>query len=448
MWRGAAVRVLRGGGAGSPRTASGTAAAQLRRRLESELEDIRGAGTWKSERVIASRQGPHLRLAGGGAGEYGAAGSALGLFPRRDARASSLSLPAGILNFCANNYLGLSSHPEVIRAAVEALEKFGAGLSSVRFICGTQSIHKDLEEKIARFHQREDAILYASCFDANAGIFEALLTPEDAVLSDELNHASIIDGIRLCKANKYRYKHMDMQDLEAKLQDAQKHRLRLVATDGAFSMDGDIAPLREICQLAQKYDALVFIDECHATGFLGPNGRGTDELLGVMDKVTIINSTLGKALGGAAGGYTTGPKPLIDLLRQRSRPYLFSNSLPPAVVGCASKALDLLMESNAIAQSMAAKTQRFRSKMTAAGFSISGKDHPICPVMLGDARLAAVMAEDMLNRGIYVIGFSYPVVPKGKARIRVQISAVHSDEDIDRCVEAFTEVGRKHGALP
>ncbi|KFQ33296.1 hypothetical protein N332_08944, partial [Mesitornis unicolor] len=276
---------------------------------------------------------------------------------------------------------------------------------------------------------------------------QALLTPEDAVLSDELNHASIIDGIRLCKANKYRYKHMDMQDLEAKLQDAQKHRLRLVATDGAFSMDGDIAPLREICQLAQKYDALVFIDECHATGFLGPNGRGTDELLGVMDKVTIISSTLGKALGGAAGGDTTGPKPLIDLLRQRSRPYLFSNSLPPAVVGCASKALDLLTESNAIAQSMAAKTQRFRSKMTAAGFTISGNDHPICPVMLGDARLAAVMAEDMLNRGIYVIGFSYPVVPKGKARIRVQISAVHSDEDIDRCVEAFTEVGRKHGAL-
>ncbi|XP_061868255.1 2-amino-3-ketobutyrate coenzyme A ligase, mitochondrial isoform X2 [Colius striatus] len=246
MWRAAAVRGLRAGVAGTPRSASGAAGLQLRQRLESELEDIRGAGTWKNERIIASRQGPHLRLADGG---------------------------AGILNFCANNYLGLSSHPEVIRAAVEALEKFGAGLSSVRFICGTQSIHKDLEEKIARFHQREDAILYASCFDANAGIFEALLTPEDAVLSDELNHASIIDGIRLCKANKYRYKHMDMQDLEAKLQDAQKHRLRLVATDGAFSMDGDIAPLREICQLAQKYDALVFIDECHATGFLGPNGR-------------------------------------------------------------------------------------------------------------------------------------------------------------------------------
>ncbi|XP_015672753.1 2-amino-3-ketobutyrate coenzyme A ligase, mitochondrial isoform X1 [Protobothrops mucrosquamatus] len=398
-----------------------SALAQLKRLLEGELEGIRGAGTWKNERIITSKQGPHINVEGS----------------RGD-----------ILNFCANNYLGLSSHPEVIRAGHDALEKYGAGLSSVRFICGTQNIHKDLEEKIARFHQREDAILYISCFDANAGIFEALLTPEDAILSDELNHASIIDGIRLCKANKYRYKHMDMQDLEVKLQDAQKHRLRMVATDGAFSMDGDIAPLKEICRLAQKYKAFVFIDECHATGFLGPNGRGTDELLGVMDQVTIINSTLGKALGGAAGGYTTGPKALVDLLRQRSRPYLFSNSLPPAVVGCASKALDLLMESNAIAQSMAAKTSQFRSKMAAAGFTISGNNHPICPVMLGDARLASVMADDILKRGIYVIGFSYPVVPKGKARIRVQISAVHSEEDIDRCVEAFIEVGRKHGALP
>ncbi|XP_003221017.1 2-amino-3-ketobutyrate coenzyme A ligase, mitochondrial [Anolis carolinensis] len=398
-----------------------SALAQLEHVLEGELEGIRGAGTWKSERVILSKQGPHIQVEGS----------------RGD-----------ILNFCANNYLGLSSHPEVIRSGLDALKQYGAGLSSVRFICGTQNIHKDLEEKIALFHQREDAILYASCFDANAGLFEALLTPEDAVVSDELNHASIIDGIRLCKANKYRYKHMDMQDLEAKLQDAQKCRLRMVVTDGAFSMDGDIAPLKEICSLAQKYNAIVFIDECHATGFLGPNGRGTDELLGVMDKVTIINSTLGKALGGAAGGYTTGPKALVDLLRQRSRPYLFSNSLPPAVVGCASKALDLLMKSNAIAQSMAAKTTRFRSKMAAAGFTISGSDHPICPVMLGDARLASGMADDMLKRGIYVIGFSYPVVPKGKARIRVQISAVHSEEDIDRCVEAFTEVGRKHGALP
>ncbi|XP_029445979.1 2-amino-3-ketobutyrate coenzyme A ligase, mitochondrial [Rhinatrema bivittatum] len=393
---------------------------QLRHILDGELESIKGAGTWKSERIITSKQGPHIQVEG-----------------RKE----------GILNFCANNYLGLSSHPEVIRSGLQALDQYGAGLSSVRFICGTQSIHKDLEKKVAQFHHREDAILYISCFDANAGIFEVLLSPEDAVLSDELNHASIIDGIRLCKANKYRYKHMDMEDLETKLKDAQKHRLRLIATDGVFSMDGDIAPLREICALAQRYNALVFIDECHATGFLGPNGRGTDELLGVMDQVAIVNSTLGKALGGAAGGYTTGPKALIDLLRQRSRPYLFSNTLPPAVVGCASKALDLLMESNAIAQSMAAKTQRFRTKMTTSGFTIAGHNHPICPVMLGDAKLASAIADDMLEKGIYVIGFSYPVVPRGKARIRVQISAAHSDEDIDRCVEAFVQVGHRHGVV-
>ncbi|XP_069593082.1 2-amino-3-ketobutyrate coenzyme A ligase, mitochondrial [Ranitomeya imitator] len=395
--------------------------AHFRGILKKEIETIKEAGTWKSERIITSMQGAHITVDGKN---------------------------TGILNFCANNYLGFSSHPEVIRAGHEALHSYGAGLSSVRFICGTQNIHKRLEEKIARFHQREDAILYISCFDANAGLFEAMLTPEDAVLSDELNHASIIDGIRLCKANKYRYRHMDLEDLEAKLKEAQKHRLRLIVTDGVFSMDGDIAPLREICDLAKRYNALVFIDECHATGFMGPNGRGTDELLGVMDQVTIVNSTLGKALGGAAGGYTTGPKPLIDLLRQRSRPYLFSNTLPPAVVGSASKALDLLMESNEIAQSMAAKTTRFRTKMTAAGFTISGKDHPICPVMLGDARLASSMADEMLDRGIYVIGFSFPVVPKGKARIRVQISAAHSDEDIDNCVQAFTEVGRKFGVVP
>ncbi|XP_030771663.1 2-amino-3-ketobutyrate coenzyme A ligase, mitochondrial isoform X2 [Rhinopithecus roxellana] len=330
-WRAALFGVPRGHRAQS-------ALAQLRGILEGELEGIRGAGTWKSERVITSRQGPHIHVDG---------------------------VSGGILNFCANNYLGLSSHPKVIQAGLQALEEFGAGLSSVRFICGTQ-----------------------------------------------------------------------------------KHRLRLVATDGAFSMDGDIAPLQEICRLASRYGALVFVDECHATGFLGPTGRGTDELLGVMDQVTIINSTLGKALGGASGGYTTGPGPLVSLLRQRARPYLFSNSLPPAVVGCASKALDLLMESNTIVQSMAAKTQRFRSKMEAAGFTISGASHPICPVMLGDARLASRMADDMLKRGIFVIGFSYPVVPKGKARIRVQISAVHSEEDIDRCVEAFVEVGQLHGALP
>ncbi|XP_012880396.1 PREDICTED: 2-amino-3-ketobutyrate coenzyme A ligase, mitochondrial [Dipodomys ordii] len=415
FWRAAASAAPRGRRAHS-------ALAQLSGILEAELEGIRGSGLWKDERVIASPQGSHIHVDG---------------------------IPGGILNFCANNYLGLSSHPEVIQAGVQALKDFGSGLSSTRFICGTQTIHKNLEAKLARFHKREAAILFPSCFDANAGFFEALLTPEDAVLSDELNHASIIDGIRLCKAHKYRYRHLDMADLEVKLQEAQKHRLRLVATDGVFSMDGDIAPLQDICRLASQYGALVFVDECHATGFLGPTGRGTDELLGVMDQVTVINSTLGKALGGAAGGYTTGPEALVSLLRQRARPYLFSNSLPPAVVGCASKALDLLMDDNStLIPSIAAKTHRFRSKMQAAGFTIAGADHPICPVMLGDARLASGMADDMLKRGIFVIGFSYPVVPKGKARIRVQISTVHTEEDIDRCVEAFVEVGRLHGVVP
>ncbi|CAL1588495.1 unnamed protein product [Knipowitschia caucasica] len=397
-----------------------SAVAEARAVLEGELESIRTAGTWKGERVITSKQGPHIHVGGS---------------------------QDGILNFCANNYLGLSSHPEVVQAGVEALSAYGAGLSSVRFICGTQDIHKDLEKKLAQFHEREDCILYASCFDANAGLFEVLLGPDDAVLSDELNHASIIDGIRLCKAKRMRYKHMDLSDLEIKLKEAQSSRMRLVVTDGVFSMDGDVAPLQGICDLAEQYGAMVFIDECHATGFLGPRGRGTDELLGVMDRVQIVNSTLGKALGGAAGGYTVGPKPLIDLLRQRSRPYLFSNSLPPPVVGCAVKAVELLLASNEISQSMTAKTMRFRNKMTAAGFTISGTAHPICPVMLGDARLASVMADDMLKLGVYVIGFSYPVVPKGKARIRVQISAAHTDDDIDHCVDAFIQTGRKHGVL-
>ncbi|KAJ8345113.1 hypothetical protein SKAU_G00293060 [Synaphobranchus kaupii] len=379
-----------------------TALAQARSVLENELDTIRAGGTWKGERIITSKQGAHINVDGS----------------RGD-----------ILNFCANNYLGLSR------------------LSSVRFICGTQDIHKNLERKIAEFHEREDAILYASCFDANAGLFEVLLGPEDAVLSDELNHASIIDGIRLCRAKRMRYRHLDLNDLEDKLKEAQSSRLRLVVTDGVFSMDGDVAPLKEICDLSDRYSAMVFVDECHATGFLGPRGRGTDELLGVMDRVHIVNSTLGKALGGAAGGYTVGPKPLIDLLRQRSRPYLFSNSLPPPVVGCSTRAVELLLASSEIAQSMTAKTMRFRNSMTAAGFTISGKAHPICPVMLGDARLASLMADDMLKLGVYVVGFSYPVVPKGKARIRVQISAAHSDEDIDRCVDAFIQTGRKHGVV-
>ncbi|KAI4800702.1 hypothetical protein KUCAC02_007143, partial [Chaenocephalus aceratus] len=350
---------------------------------------IRAAGTWKAERIITSKQGPQINVEGS---------------------------RSTILNFCANNYLGLSSHPEVVQAGIDALNSHGAGLSSVRFICGTQDLHKNLEQKLAEFHEREDCILYASCFDANAGLFEVLLGPDDAVLSDELNHASIIDGIRLCRAKRLRYKHMDLRDLETKLKEAQ-------------------------------YGALVFVDECHATGFLGARGRGTDELLGVMDRVHIVNSTLGKALGGAAGGYTVGPKPLIDLLRQRSRPYLFSNSLPPPVVGCALRAVELLLASNEISRSMTAKTMRFRNKMTEAGFTISGLAHPICPVMLGDARLASLMSEDMLKLGIYVIGFSFPVVPKGKARIRVQISAAHTDQDIDQCVDAFIQTGRKHGVV-
>lgn len=385
--------------------------------LSSELEGIRTAGTWKTERVITSKQAVNISV-------QGHAGR--------------------ILNFCSNNYLGLSSHPEVVEAGKAALDKYGAGLSSVRFICGTQDIHMELEEKIAKFHSREDAILYASCFDANAGLFEILLTPQDAVLSDELNHASIIDGIRLCKAQKYRYRHKDMEDLESKLQESQGARMRLIVTDGVFSMDGNVAPLPAICELADKYNAMVFIDECHATGFFGTTGRGTEEHFGIPPgHVDIINSTLGKALGGAAGGYTTGPKELITLLRQRARPYLFSNSIPPPVVACANKVFDLLLGSAGFAEKVQANTDRFRSQMTEAGFTIAGENHPICPVMLGDARLASEFADQMLTKGIYVIGFSYPVVPKGKARIRVQISASHSFEEIDYTVEAFKEIGKK-----
>uniref|UniRef100_A0A671S777 2-amino-3-ketobutyrate coenzyme A ligase, mitochondrial-like n=1 Tax=Sinocyclocheilus anshuiensis TaxID=1608454 RepID=A0A671S777_9TELE len=382
------------------------AVAQALSVLENELDTIRAAGTWKGERVITSKQGPHINVDGS----------------RGD-----------ILNFCANNYLGLSSHPEVVKAGIDALQKYGAGLSSVRFICGTQNIHKNLEEKLAQFHEREDCILYASCFDANAGLFEVLLGPDDAVVSDELNHASIIDGIRLCRAKRFRYKHMDLNDLEEKLKESQSSRLRLVVTDGVFSMDGDVAPLQGICDLAEQYGALVFIDELD---------RKKHFLTGAI--LALSNVYFSNSL---SGGYTVGPKALIELLRQRSRPYLFSNSLPPPVVGCATRAVELLLASNEIAQSMAAKTMRFRNNMTQAGFTISGTAHPICPVMLGDARLASLMADDMLKLGVYGIGFSYPVVPKGKARIRVQISAAHTDEDIDRTVDAFIQTGRKHGVI-
>lgn len=397
-------------------------AAQLALRgiLDSQINDIHQAGTWKDERVITTKQASEIAV-------YGQTEK--------------------LLNFCANNYLGLSSHPEVIQAAKDALDKYGNGLSSVRFICGTQDLHKELEEKISRFHEREDTILYACCFDANAGLFEALMTPDDAILSDELNHASIIDGIRLSKAKKFRYKNKDMKDLEKKLKEAEGARMKLIVTDGVFSMDGKVAPLNELCDLAEKYGALTFIDECHATGFLGKTGRGTEEYLNCMGRVDIINSTLGKALGGGAGGYTTGPKQLIDLLRQKSRPYLFSNTLPPPVVGGASKVFDLLMNGSDLIKKVADNTKLFRTKMTAAGFNIIGDGHPITPVMLGDARLAVEFADEMLDRGIYVIGFTFPVVPKGQARIRVQISAAHSTEEIDRCVEAFIDVGKKKGVI-
>lgn len=382
--------------------------------IQSELEGIKEAGTWKGERVITSRQGPSI----------------------------SVGTQKNILNFCANNYLGLSSHPEVIEAGKKALDSHGAGLSSVRFICGTMDLHIELENKISKFHNKEDTILYASCFDANAGLFEVLLGPEDAVISDELNHASIIDGIRLCKAKRFRYKHTNMEDLEKNLAEAASCTSRLIATDGVFSMDGSVAPLPDIVKLAKQYRAMVFIDECHATGFFGATGRGTDEHFGV--EVDIINSTLGKAMGGAAGGYTSGPKELIQLLRQRSRPYLFSNALPPPVVACASKAYDLIMQNPDLPKTVHTNTVRFRTKMQDAGFKISGDpEHPICPVMLGDARLAGIFADEMLAKGIYVIGFSYPVVPKGKARIRVQISAAHTEKDIDKAVDSFIEIGRK-----
>ncbi|XP_028414755.1 2-amino-3-ketobutyrate coenzyme A ligase, mitochondrial-like [Dendronephthya gigantea] len=381
---------------------------------------IKEAGTWKDERVITSKQGPEISVQGS---------------------------QNRILNFCANNYLGLSSHPEVINAGKNALDKYGAGLSSVRFICGTQDIHKELENKIAQFHGREDAILYPSCFDANAGLFEAILEPEDVLISDELNHASIIDGVRLCKAKKLRYKHRDMKDLESMLSENKDARTKLIVTDGVFSMDGNVAPLRDIVSLADKYEAIIFVDECHATGFFGKTGRGTEEFFGYKGRVDIINSTLGKALGGAAGGYTTGSKELIALLRQKSRPYLFSNTLPPPVVACASKVFDLLMDGTDLTTKVAENTKLFRDKMTEAGFTIAGEDHPICPVMLGDARLAVEFADEMLKRDIYVIGFTFPVVPVGKSRIRVQISASHSREDIEKCINAFIEVGKKKGVI-
>ena len=387
-------------------------------RLTAELTAIREAGLHKQERVITSPQSATIAVGG-----------------------------KEVLNFCANNYLGLSNHPALIKAATKGLQQWGLGLSSVRFICGTQEIHKQLESKIAAFLQTDDAILYGSCFDANGGLFETLLGPDDAIISDALNHASIIDGIRLCKAARYRYRHGDMGDLETQLRESAAARTRLIATDGVFSMDGDVARLDVICDLAQKYGALVMVDDSHATGFFGPTGRGSIDHCGVMGRVDIITSTMGKALGGASGGFTAARQPIVDMLRQRSRPYLFSNSVAPAIVSAAIACIDMLSGSSGLRDRLAESTAYFRSAMTDAGFDITPGEHPIVPIMLGDARLAQEMAAALLDEGIYVIGFSYPVVPKGEARIRVQISAAHSREQLDQAIAAFTKVGQQMGVL-
>ncbi|CAN97447.1 Glycine C-acetyltransferase [Sorangium cellulosum So ce56] len=383
------------------------------------MEDIRAAGLYKEERILATPQGPVIRTEGG----------------------------AGVLNFCANNYLGLSSHPAVIAAAKEAIDTHGFGLSSVRFICGTQDLHRRLESRIARFFGTEDAILYSSCFDANGGLFETLLGEEDAVISDALNHASIIDGIRLCKAERHRYPNGDMAALEDILRATAGKRLRLIATDGVFSMDGYLAKLDTICDLADKYRAMVMVDDSHATGFIGPTGRGTAELCGVMHRVDVITSTLGKALGGASGGFTTGRQPIVDLLRQRSRPYLFSNTLAPAIAGASIAVFDLIDAEPSLRLRVMENARRFRQGMTQAGFTIKPGAHPIVPIMLGEARLANEMARALLAEGIYVIGFSYPVVPKGEARIRVQLSAAHEPEHVDQAIDAFLRVGRRLGVV-
>ncbi|MGB1661517.1 MAG: glycine C-acetyltransferase [Planctomycetota bacterium] len=389
-----------------------------RDRFVEELQSIEEAGLWKHERVITSPQGSQIATAEGEA-----------------------------LNFCANNYLGLSSHPEIIGAAREALDSHGFGLSSVRFICGTQDIHKQLEERISRFLGTEDTILYTSCFDANAGLFETILGPEDAVISDELNHASIIDGVRLCKASRFRYKHRDMQDLERCLSESASSRTRLVVTDGAFSMHGVLAPLAEIADLCDRHDAILVVDDSHATGFVGETGRGTPEYFGVQDRVDIITSTLGKALGGASGGFTSGHREIVEILRQRSRPYLFSNTLAPTIVTAGIRVLDLIDAEPERVRKSRENTLQFRDGMSAAGFDIAAGDHPIVPIMIGDERKTMEMATAMNERGIFVVGFSYPVVPKGQARIRVQISAGHTTEQIDHAIGVFTEVGKDLGLL-
>jgi len=387
--------------------------------LQQELEQIEKDGLYKRERIITSPQGADIKVSTG----------------------------QEVINFCANNYLGLSSDPRVIEASKQALDKHGYGMSSVRFICGTQDVHKELEAKLSSFLGAEDTILYAAAFDANGGVFEPLFNDQDAIISDELNHASIIDGVRLCKAKRFRYKHNDMADLEAQLQQAEGCRHRIIVTDGAFSMDGTIAQLDKICDLADKYEALVMIDESHCSGFMGKNGRGTHEHYDVMDRIDIITGTLGKALGGASGGFTAGRKEIIDMLRQRSRPYLFSNTLAPGIAGASVAVLDMLNETTALRDKLEYNTMYFRKKMTEAGFDIKEGIHPIVPVMLYDAKLAQEFAAKMLDEGIYVIGFYYPVVPQGKARIRVQLSAAHEQHHLDKAIEAFTKVGKDLGVI-
>jgi len=391
--------------------------------LSDQLQQIRDAGLFKGERVITSSQQARVGVLESG---------------RQECLPHPESSSRQVLNLCANNYLGLADHPEVIAAAHEALDRWGYGMASVRFICGTQQIHKQLEEKLSRFLGTEDTILYSSCFDANGGLFETLFGPEDAIISDELNHASIIDGVRLCKARRFRYKNNDMADLEEQLKQAADARFRIVATDGVFSMDGIIADLPDICDLAEKHDALVMVDDSHAVGFMGKHGRGTPEYHGVMGRVDIITGTLGKALGGASGGYTSGRKEIIDLLRQRSRPYLFSNTLAPPIVAASMKTLDLLSRSTELRDRLESNTRLFREGMAQRGFNITPGVHPICPIMLGDAVLASRLAEAMLRRGVYVVSFSYPVVPKDKARIRVQVSAAHTADDLQFAMEAFS----------
>jgi glycine C-acetyltransferase len=392
---------------------------KMKDHLINELEQIRDSGLYKDERILAGRQGAKIELADG----------------------------RQVINLCANNYLGLAGTQDLVEASKEGLEQWGYGLSSVRFICGTQQLHKQLEQKVSRFLGTQDTILYSSCFDANTGLFETLLGPEDAVISDELNHASIIDGIRLCKARRFRYKSNDMKDLAAKLKEAREARFRLIATDGSFSMDGIVADLKGICDLADRYEALVMVDDSHSTGFIGKTGRGTPEYHGVMDRVDIITSTFGKALGGASGGFTSGRKEIIDILRQRSRPYLFSNTLAPGIAAAVFKALETLSASTELRDRLERNTTYFRDGMIKAGFKLNPGAHPIVPIMLGDAKVAVQMAEAMLAEGVYVIAFSYPVVPKDRARIRVQVSAALTIAELDTAIAAFTKVGKNMGVI-